>query len=100
MEDETVLVVEWEKVPIEKKGKKWIELRLSILLCFARNGRNIPYQFKKQKKMEQFASHFKSRSVPDFLAKVCPERSGFIQHVPFRSWKVIESNWTLFNLIN
>jgi hypothetical protein len=36
-------------------------------------------------KTEQFSSHFKSRSVPDFSAKFRPERSGFIPHVPFRS---------------
>ena len=59
--------------------------RLSIPLCFAWNGRNIPYQFKKRNKTEQFLSHFKSRSVPDFSAKFRPERSGFIPHVPFRS---------------
>jgi hypothetical protein len=74
--------------------------RLSIPFRFARNDRNIPYQFKKQNKTEQISSHFKSRSVPDFSAKFRPERSGFIPHVPFRSWKTIKSNWTLFNLIN
>jgi len=74
--------------------------RLSIPFRFAQKGRNIPYQFKKRNKTEQISSHFKSRSVPDFSAKFRPERSGFIPHVPFRSWKAIESNWTLFNLIN
>jgi len=74
--------------------------RLSISFRFAWNGRNIPYQFKKRNKTEQFSSHFKSRSVPDFSAKFRSERSGFIPHVPFRSWKAIESNWILFNLIN
>ena len=45
-----------------------LQLRLSIPFRFARNGWNIPSQFKKQNKMEQFSSHFKSRSVPDFSA--------------------------------
>ena len=36
-------------------------------------------------KTEQFSSHFKSRSVPDFSAKFQPERFGFILHVPFHS---------------
>ena len=74
--------------------------RLSIPFRSVRNGRNIPYQFKKRNKTEQISSHFKSRSVPDFSAKFRPERSGSIPHIPFRSWKAIESNWTLFNLIN
>jgi len=59
-----------------------VKSRLSISFRFARNGRNIPYQFKKRNKTEQFSSHFKSRSVPDFSAKFQPERSGFIPHVP------------------
>jgi hypothetical protein len=74
--------------------------RLSIPFRSARNGRNIPYQFKKRNKTEQISSHFKSRSVPDFSAKFRPKRSGSIPHVPFHSGKTIESNWTLFNLIN
>jgi type IV secretory pathway VirB3-like protein len=81
-------------------SKKNKNLRLLILFRFARNGRNIPYQFKKQNKTEQISSHFKSRSVPDFSAKFRPEHSSFVPHISFRSWKVIESNWTLFNLIN
>jgi hypothetical protein len=80
------------------KSESWS--RLSILFCFVWNCRNIPYQFKKRNKTEQFSSHFKSRPVPDFSAKFRPEHSGFIPHVPFRSWKAIESNWILFNLIN
>jgi hypothetical protein len=74
--------------------------RLSILFYFVQNSRNVSYQFKKQNKTEQISYHFKSRSVPDFSAKFHPVRSGFIPYIPFRSWKVIESNWTLFNLIN
>jgi len=62
-----------------------VSARLSIPFCFARNGRNIPYQFKKRNKTEQILSHFKSRSVLNFSAKFRPERSGFIPHVPFRS---------------
>jgi hypothetical protein len=74
--------------------------RLLILFRFIRNDQNIPYQFKKQSKTEQISSHFKSRSIPDFSAKFRLECFGFIPHVPFRSWKAIESNWILFNLIN
>ena len=65
--------------------------RLSILFRSTWNGRNISYQFKKRNKTEQISSHFKSRSVPDFSAKFRPKCSGFIPHVPFRSWKSIES---------
>jgi len=36
-------------------------------------------------KTEQISSHFKSRSVSDFLAKFHPERSCFIPHIPSRS---------------
>ena len=74
--------------------------KLSIPFCFIRNDWNIPYQFKKRNKIKQISSHFKSQSVSDLSAKFRPERSSFIPHVPFRSWKAIESNWTLFNLIN
>jgi len=75
------------------------KVKLSILFRFVWNDRNISYQFKKRNKTKQFSSHFKSRSVPDFSAKFRPECSNFIPHVPFRSWKAIESNWTWFNLI-
>jgi hypothetical protein len=82
----------------------WLHRRLGlnmlILFCSVQKGRNISYQFKNQNKTEQFSSYFKSRSVPDFSAKFQPECSGFIPHVPFRYWKVFESNWTWFNLIN
>ena len=52
--------------------------RLSIPFRFVRNDRNISYQFKKQNKMKQFSSHFKSRSVPDFPDKFWPECCNFI----------------------
>jgi len=42
-------------------------------------------QFKKRNKTEQFSSHFKSQSVPDFPDKFRPECSDFILHVPFQT---------------
>ena len=44
-----------------------------------------PKHFIPIQKIEQFSSHFKSRSVLDFSAKFQPEYSDFIPHVPFRS---------------
>jgi hypothetical protein len=41
--------------------------------------------FHINSKKEQFSSHFKSRSVPDFSVKFQPERSGSIPHISFRS---------------
>ena len=73
---------------------------LSIPFHFARNDRNIPYQFKKQNNFNLILNLGPFRPFHDFSAKFRPERSGFIPHVPFRYWKVIESNWTLLNLIN
>jgi hypothetical protein len=86
----------WAWVP---QAWSWLNPRLSIPFRSIRNGRNIPYQFKKRNKTKQISSHFKSRSVPDFSAKFRPERSGSIPHVPFRSWKAIELNWIKLNLI-
>ena len=63
--------------------------RLSISFRSARNGRNISYQFKKQNKTEQISSHFKSRPVPEILAKFRPKRSSFIPVVPFRPKNII-----------
>ena len=44
-----------------------------------------PKHFTPIQKTEQFSSHFKSRSVPDFSDKFLPECFGFISHVPFRT---------------
>ena len=73
----------------------WIKVVNFVSFRFTQNDQNIPYQFKKWNKTEQISSHFKSWSVPDFLAKFRPERSDFIPHVPFRSWKAIESNYPI-----
>ena len=32
MEDETILVIEWEKVPLETKREKWIEYEYKFTL--------------------------------------------------------------------
>ena len=44
-----------------------------------------PKHFTPIQKTEQFSSHFKFRSVPDFSDKFLPECFGFISHVPFRT---------------
>jgi len=59
--------------------------RLSIPFRFARNDRDIPYQFKKLEQNGTNFISFKSRSVLDFSAKFQSERFGFIPCVPFRS---------------
>ena len=77
---------DWQHDPLLQHQGFWFpRARLSIPFRFIRNGRNVPYQFKKRNKTEQISSHFKSRSVPDFSDKFHPERSGFIPYVPFRS---------------
>jgi hypothetical protein len=73
----------------------WVFFLLKKMACFDQS-----YQFcsvlpemaetfhtnsKNRTKQNNFSSHFKSRSVPDFSAKFRSKRSGFIPYVPFRS---------------